>query len=196
MKELLTDRQKQILEFIKTFTADNSRPPTFRDIADEFGYRSINAVTDHLHALERKNAIKRDAHVSRGIELVDRLEEDEIPILGRIAAGAPVLAEENREGTLSFSDMARPDFALRVYGESMKDAGIIEGDLVLVKVQQTAEHRDIVVAMTEDGETTVKRLLKTNKRIILHPENETMEDIIPQGDLKVIGKVIGVVRKM
>ena len=192
----LTKKQQEILEFIEHFIEQHSRPPTFRDIANEFGYRSVNAVTDHLRALERKNVIKRDAYVSRGIDVVDSLEKNEIPILGRIAAGAPLLAEENREGTLSFDDMARPDFALRVHGESMKDAGIIEGDLVLVRVQQSAEHRDIIVAMTEDGETTVKRLLKTGNKILLHPENETMKDIVPLGDLKVIGKVIGVVRKM
>ena len=196
MNAPLTKRQQQILDFIRDFSRSHHRPPTFREIASAFKYRSINAVTDHLRALEHKGMLSRRPHHARGIQLAYSPFLTQIPVLGRIVAGQPLLSEENRESSFSFEDIPRADFALVVSGSSMINAGIFDGDTVFVKRQSTADHRDIVVAMMENGETTVKRLLKIKNRIILHPENDLMEDIPAEDEIKIVGKITGVLRKL
>ncbi|MFC1668584.1 transcriptional repressor LexA [Chlamydiota bacterium] len=192
----LTYRQNQIVEFIKDFHMHYSRPPTYREIAQKFRFKSVNAVTDHLKALEQKGYIRRHKNISRGIELTFNYASSKIPLLGRITAGTPLLSEENSEGSISLTDFKNVDFALRIQGMSMKNAGILDGDTVFIKAQKEALHKDIIVARLPNGETTVKRLLKTNGTIILHPEHEEMDDIVLTEDIEIIGKVVGVVRKI
>src|SRR5262249_22347603 len=174
MREL-TSRQQEILDFIRKFTATHGLPPTVREIGETFRV-TPRAAFDHLRALERKGALQRRRSVgrtSRALTATDVPGGDyhRIPILGRIAAGAPLLAEENREGDLPVSGAwlrggSEEVFALRVRGDSMINAHICDGDLVLVRRQDTAQQNDIVVAMV-DAEATVKRFLRDGDRIVL-----------------------------
>jgi repressor LexA len=211
MRELTT-KQQEVLGFMRSFQARHGAPPTVREIAHRFKV-TPRAAFDHLRALERKGALQRRVsagRTSRALTLVDQGAAPAyrpIPILGRIAAGSPLLAEENREGELPVAPSALADrgedvFALRVRGQSMIDAHIMEGDLVLVRRQDTAQPNDIVVALLEseaggDAEATVKRFLRDGQRVVLKPENPTMKPIVvdpAERQVKILGKVIGLLR--
>ena len=210
---MLTQRQKEILEFIISHIERYGYPPSIPEIQKNFSFKSPNAVSDHLEALEKKGYIARRPHKSRGIEVLiqSKLEKNnnineeniaEVPIVGRVSAGTPILAEENLEGSLFIdkSIVRNPKgvFALRVEGESMVNAGILDGDFVLVQQQPVAEQGEIVVVLIED-EATVKRFYKDKNKIKLKPENDTMNPIIvdPQdNNVRIIGKVVGVIRKI
>ena len=209
MREL-TPRQREVLNFIRTFTARHGVPPTVREIGARF-HVTPRAAFDHLRALERKGALQRRASVgrtSRALTIAGSTAPSPyrpVPVLGRIAAGAPLLAEENREGDLPVAASALPGggedvFALRVRGESMIDAHICDGDLVLVRRQDSAQPRDIVVALVGDGgqtEATVKRFLRDGDSIVLKPEHPTMAPIVVdprEREVRVLGKVVGVLR--
>ncbi|MCP4548151.1 MAG: transcriptional repressor LexA [bacterium] len=203
----LTDRQRSILEFLKEFLRDNGYPPTIREIGAHFGIKSPKGVQDHLAAIERKGYIKRSRERSRGIELLSyrnpALEERgnvvSLPLLGHVAAGQPVLSEENVEEWIEVdaSFAAREgNFLLKVVGESMIEAHILDGDTIVVSPQETARNGEIVVALVDD-EATVKTFYREQNGIRLQPENATMDPIfVPEGDLevRVIGKVVAVLR--
>ena len=209
MKEM-TPRQRQVLEFMRTFSERHGVPPTVREIGDRFGF-TARAAFDHLKALERKGMLERritGKRASRTLVLPDhrsgrRSVREEIPVLGRIAAGTPILAVENREDSIRVP----PDwlgagghdvFALRVRGESMIGAHIVEGDLVLVRKQESASPGDIVAALL-DGEATVKRLAHEGDAVVLKPEHPTMSPIVvdpERGDFRILGKVVGVLRNL
>jgi len=207
----LTQRQKEILEFIISHIEQYGYPPSIPEIQEKFSFKSPNAVSDHLEALEKKGYIARRPHRSRGIEVLVRsklennIDEEnvaEVPIVGRVSAGTPILAEENLEGSLFIdkSIVRNPKgvFALRVQGESMVNAGILDGDFVLVKQQPVAEQGEIVVVLIED-EATVKKFYKNRNKIKLKPENEAMNPIVvdsQESSVRIIGKVVGVVRRM
>jgi len=211
MKNLiLTERQSEILKFIILNKERFGYPPSIPEIQENFSFKSPNAVQDHLGALERKGYISRRAHKARGIEVLshatskenDKNNAIEIPIVGEISAGRPILAQENIEGNIAIdkSIVKNSDgiFALRVKGNSMINAGILNGDYVIASQQQDAEQGDIVVALIED-EATVKRFYKEKNRIRLQPENDTMEAIIikpNENQIKIIGKIKGVIRKI
>jgi repressor LexA len=202
----LTARQQEILSFIRTFSDREGVPPTVREIGDRFKM-TPRAAFDHLAALERKGALERrvtSRRASRALVLSNRktvADSAGIPILGRVAAGVPLLAEENHEGVLPVLASALPSrgedlFALRVRGDSMIDAHIVEGDLVVVRRQEAAQDGDIVVALVGD-EATVKRFGRERQRVLLKPENPAMRPIVigPGGpNVRILGKVIGLVR--
>lgn len=205
MREL-TRRQREILEFIRSFSQRHGVPPTVREIGERFRV-TPRAAFDHLRALEKKGQLRRrltTGRASRVLTLADRgPATQEVPVLGRIAAGAPLLAEENREGSLPLAvewlagkGRGEEVFALRVRGDSMVNAHIVEGDLVLVRRQGSAEPGDIVVALL-DNEATVKRFGRQGEAVVLKPEHPTMSPILVrpgQKDFKILGKVIGLVR--
>jgi len=200
----LTRRQREILGFIKTFTQRHSVPPTVREIGARFHF-TPRAAFDHLRALERKGHLRRRVTAgrsSRNLTLVERAPATrEVPVYGRIAAGEPLFAEQNLEGTLPvgvewLASKGEEVFALKVRGDSMINAHIVEGDLVLVRRQQSAELGDIVVALL-DNEATVKRFARQGEAIVLKPEHPTMAPILVrqgQKDFKILGKVVGLVR--
>jgi repressor LexA len=206
--EELTARQGEILAFIRSFMGRHGVPPTVREIGEKFRM-TPRAAFDHLRALERKGALQRRPSARRTSRALLPTEGmpvwRPIPILGRIAAGQPLLAEENREGDLPIAPTAVADgdelFALRVRGDSMIGAHICEGDLVLVRRQDSAQANDIVVAMVEsDGgevEATVKRFQRQGERVVLKPENPTMTPIVVdprKRPLRILGKVVGLLR--
>ena len=206
----MTQRQREVLGFMRGFTDKHGAPPTVREIAERFRF-TPRAAFDHLRALERKGMLHRrvtDRRVSRTLVLTDRSPERsrrdrEIPILGKIAAGAPIFAAENREDVIP----VRPEwlaakggevFALRVRGDSMIQAHIADGDLVLVRKQESAATGDIVAAMI-DQEATVKRFATEGGTVLLKPEHPTMKPIVvdPQrAEFRILGKVIGLIREM
>jgi repressor LexA len=203
----LTDRQQSILDFLKDFLRKSGYPPTIREIAAHFDLRSPKGVQDHLAALERKGHIRRTPERSRGIELLsfkpeelrDRGNVVSLPLIGQVAAGAPVLSDENIEEWIEVdaSFAAREgNFLLKVVGESMVDAHILDGDTIVVSPQETARNGEIVVALVDD-EATVKTFYREATHIRLQPENPTMDPIIiPAGDseVRIIGKVVAVMR--
>jgi len=224
MADRLTDRQKQILDFITVSIDESGYPPTLREIGTHFGIKSTNGVNDHLKALEKKGYLRREDLKSRAMRPVRRsddspfftggrggdvipitakLGEDlcEIPIIGRVAAGEPLLAVENVEDTVKVDRFLLGGhtqvFGLRIVGESMIDDGIHNGDYVFVKKTPTANRGDIVVAMIE-GEATVKRYFPEADRIRFQPANEAMEPIIVERasfrSVDIIGVVVGVYR--
>lgn len=208
MREL-TSRQQDVLDFIRAFSTRQGVPPTVREIGERFRV-TPRAAFDHLRALERKGALQRRVSARRTSRALILAEPSgpwrTVPILGRIAAGKPLLAAENREGELPLAPTALPGggegvFALRVRGESMIDAHICDGDLVLVRRQDSAQPQDIVVALleseTSEGEATVKRYLRDGERIVLKPEHPTMPPIVvdpSQRRVQILGKVIGLLR--
>jgi repressor LexA len=204
MDRQLTQRQREVLDFIQAFTEEHGVPPTVREIGGRFRV-TPRAAFDHLRALERKGYLRRrstEGRTSRALTLATPpVARNEVPILGRIAAGAPLLAEENREGALPLDPRwvgGRGDdvFGLRVRGESMIDAHIVEGDLVLVRRQDHAQTGDIVVALV-DGEATVKRFARDARAVVLRPEHPTMAPIVVregEKDVRILGKVVGLVR--
>ena len=204
MREL-TSRQQEVLDFIRAFTGRHGLPPTVREIGEKFRV-TPRAAFDHLRALERKGMLQRRAsagRTSRALTATDLPlgEFRRIPILGRIAAGAPLLAQENREGELPVSSSwlrgaSDEVFALRVRGDSMIEAHICDGDLVLVRRQDSAQPNDIVVAMV-GADATVKRFLRDGDRIVLKPEHPTMAPIVVDGrrsEFRILGKVVGLLR--
>jgi repressor LexA len=198
----LTKRQQEIFDFIKRYSSERGYPPTVRDIGKAIGLTSSSTVHAHLANLEKVGLLRRDPSKPRAIEvLVDKAREivapGGLPVVGQVAAGQPVLAEENIEDYVSVPPIAGGDqgeFVLRVRGDSMKDAGIFEGDHVIVRKQQTARDGEIVVALVGE-EATVKRFFKENDHVRLQPENETM-DPIRSRDVEVLGRVVGVCRKV
>jgi repressor LexA len=203
MKNNITTRQQAILEFIRETMANRGMPPTMREIGERFGIASTNGVAKHLLALERGGHVTRERGKSRGIAVASGPRRDStVPLLGRVAAGVPVLSPENREGDVtvdaSLFDIkaTQPIFALGVRGDSMVDTHILDGDTVLVREQATAVNGDIVVALVE-GEATAKRFFLENDRVRLQPENRSMAPLyFDRGDLRIIGKVVGVMRKI
>lgn len=209
-KNKLTARQQEIYEFIRERTQVSKMPPTVREIGDRFNISSTNGVRSILAALIKKGYIKRSPRLSRGIEI---LEEDnsndveigsnsiEIPIIGRVAAGQPILAVQNIEGTVTIDRdfiANRVDvFALRVKGDSMINAGILDGDLVFAKQQKSAERGEIIVAQVDD-EATIKYFQPQHDWIELHPANPKYNPIIvkPERSFSIAGRVIGVMRKI
>ena len=202
-REQLTDKQQQILEFIKHRILEKGYPPAVRGICQAVHLRSTSSVHSHLETLERKGYIRRDPTKPRAIEIIDddfnlaRREIVHIPIVGTITAGEPILAVENIEDYFPMQPdfiSSRDTFMLHVRGESMINAGIMDGDLVIVQQQPTADNGDIVVAMIDDS-ATVKRFYKEDGHYRLQPENDAMDPIIVP-EVSVIGKVIGLYRSM
>lgn len=212
MPEKLTKRQKAVLDCIEDFIREKGYGPTVREICAILGLSSPSTVHVHLKALEEKGYIKRDPLKSRSISLVYPLEEEkktpevtvpsfskiiDVPLVGDVAAGTPILAEENITDTISLpTDIVgdNPSFILSVHGESMIEAGINDGDYVVVKEQPVADNGDIVVALIDDG-ATVKRFYKEKDHIRLQPENSSMEPIITT-DCAIAGKVVAVFRRL
>jgi len=203
LKENLTDRQKAVFEFIQRQITDRGHSPTIREIGEKFGINSTNGVRTHLNALIKKGYLKKERFISRGLELTQSLTEGvgRLPLVGSVPAGMPIDAIENIEGeiALDLSFLPRGDsFSLTVMGDSMKDAGIFDGDLVLVKKQRVAQKGDIVVAII-DGEATIKRYFPSEKSIRLQPENKDFKPIIvnkKSGEFRIAGKVVGLLRRM
>jgi repressor LexA len=200
----LTKRQQQIFEFIKRYTQDKGYPPTVRDIGQAIGLTSSSTVHAHLSNLERLGVLRRDPTKPRAMEvLVDKAKRAiapaGLPLVGRVAAGSPILAEENIEDYVEVSPLAggdQGDFLLEVRGDSMKDAGILDGDMVVVRRQETAEDGEIVVAVVGDeSEATVKRYFRERDHIRLQPENDDFEPI-RSSEVELAGRVIGVFRRM
>ncbi|MCQ9207988.1 MAG: transcriptional repressor LexA [Omnitrophica bacterium] len=207
---VLTKRQEQIFNFIVSNIDDLGYPPSIPEIQEEFSFQSPNAAQDHLKALERKGYISRRPHKSRGIGILVHIaskgnsndDARTIPIVGEVAAGTPILAEENIEGSLTIDKTLVKTtagvFALRVKGDSMINAGILDGDCAIVYQQPTAENGEIVVVLIED-EATLKRFYKEKDTIRLQPENDSMQPItvdLKDNSVRIIGKVIGLIRKV
>ncbi|WZY01288.1 transcriptional repressor LexA [Bacillus sp. FSL W7-1360] len=204
----LSTRQEEILAFIKTEVRKKGYPPSVREIGEAVGLASSSTVHGHLERLERKGCIRRDPTKPRAIEILtsedhesDRTNQKQdiahyIPIIGKVTAGLPITAIENIEDYLPVPDhLTGQDgtYALVIQGDSMINAGILEGDHVIVRQQQTANNGDIVVAMTEENEATVKRFFREKDHVRLQPENNTMTPIILDRCI-ILGKVVGVFR--
>ncbi|HEY5701691.1 MAG TPA: transcriptional repressor LexA [Gammaproteobacteria bacterium] len=195
----LTARQREILEFIRGFMDIEGFPPTRAEIAQALGFRSANAAEDHLKALERKGAIEMLAGTSRGIRLIGGSDENGLPVVGRVAAGNPILAEQHIERRYRLDPKLfrpRAHYLLRVKGLSMRDAGLLEGDLLAVHRVGQAENGQIVVARLED-EVTVKRFRRRGNVVRLLPENPEFEPIVVdlrRRDLVIEGIGVGVIR--
>ena len=199
MREL-TPRQSQILDMIQEFINETGMPPTRAEIARELGFRSANAAEEHLRALQRKGVLELVPGASRGIQLKDSLREQMgLPLVGRVAAGSPILAQEHIEAHYKLDPALfdpRPHYLLRVHGMSMKDAGILDGDLVAVHRTPEVRSRQIVVARLED-EVTVKRYRQQGAVVWLLPENSEFEPIqvdLAHQALVIEGVVVGVIR--
>ena len=199
MREL-TPRQRQILEMIQEFISETGMPPTRAEIAGELGFKSANAAEEHLRALQRKGVLDLLPGASRGIQLKDSLRDQMgLPLVGRVAAGSPILAEEHIETHYKIDPQLfnpKPHYLLRVHGMSMKNAGILDGDLVAVHRTPEVRSRQIIVARLDD-EVTVKRYRQKGSLVSLLPENEDFEPI--EVDLKhqalvIEGVVVGVIR--
>jgi repressor LexA len=211
----LTKRQQEIFDFIKKYSAKYGYPPTVRDIGKAVGLASSSTVHAHLANLERLGLLRRDPSKPRAIELLDRVREDVggavesvadnvrslvrpgLPVVGQVAAGQPILAEENIEDYVQVPPIAGGDqgeYVLRVRGESMKDVGILEGDYVVVRPQDTASDGEIVVALVGE-EATVKRFFRESDHVRLQPENASMEPIRSK-DVRVLGRVVGLFRNV
>ena len=203
-KETLTESQRRVYEFVREHIQSESRPPTVREIGDALGISSTNGVRDALLILERKEYIRREKHLSRAIELTDAptpANIESIPIVGRVAAGLPLLAVENVDGHIAVDRSFLPRgevFSLRIVGESMKDEGILDGDLVLVKRQDVANRGDIVVAVIGE-EATVKKFYPERHRVRLEPANEAFQTIVVDKNAPgffIAGVVVGLLRRI
>jgi repressor LexA len=211
----LTKRQQEIFDYIKRYSAKYGYPPTVRDIGKAVGLASSSTVHAHLANLEKLGLLRRDPSKPRAIELLDRVREDVgsavgtavdsalsvlrpgLPLVGHVAAGAPILAEENIEDYVQVPPIAGGDegeYILRVRGESMKNAGILGGDFVVVRPQETATDGEIIVALVGE-EATVKRFYRESDHVRLQPENETMEPIRSK-EVRILGRVVGVFRSV
>jgi len=201
----LTKRQQEIFDFIKRYSAKYGYPPTVRDIGKAVGLASSSTVHAHLSNLEKVGLLRRDPSKPRAIELLDRavggvrniVRPSGLPLVGHVAAGQPVLAEENIEEYVDVPALAGGEdgeYLLRVRGDSMKDAGILEGDFVAVRPQDTAKDGQIVVALVGE-EATIKRFFREADHVRLQPENPAMEPIRSR-EVRVLGRVVGVLRKV
>jgi repressor LexA len=201
----LTKRQQEIFDFIKKYSAKYGYPPTVRDIGKAVGLASSSTVHAHLANLEKIGLLRRDPSKPRALELLDRAAEgiksvvqpSGLPLVGQVAAGQPVLAEENIEDYVDVPAVAGGEdgeYLLRVRGDSMKNAGILEGDFVVVRPQDTADDGDIVVALVGE-EATVKRFFREDDHVRLQPENPAFEPIRSK-EVRVLGQVVGVLRKV
>ena len=198
----LTKRQREIFDFVKSYGDQHGYPPTVRDIGKAIGLTSSSTVHAHLANLEKLGVLRRDPTKPRAIEvLVDKAKAavapSGLPLVGQVAAGQPVLAEENIEEYVPVPPIAggeEGEFVLRVKGDSMVGAGIFEGDYVVVRPQKTATDGEIVVALVED-EATVKRFFKEQDHVRLQPENDTLDPILSR-DVQLLGRVVGVCRRV
>ena len=203
MKKKLTDRQKQVLQYIKDQISKHGTSPTIREIGNHMKIKSTNGVRLHLNALIKKGYLKKHQFIARGLELTQSLSADvqKLPLVGSVPAGMPIDAIENIEGEFAFDNSFIPkgeSFTLKVVGESMKNAGILNDDIVLVLKQKIARKGDIIVAIIGD-EATVKRYIPEGKQVILRPENEMFDDIVidkNSPEFKIAGKVVGLIRKI
>jgi repressor LexA len=203
----LTGRQQEIWSFLVEYVDQHGYPPTVREIGEAVGLASPSTVHAHLANLERAGLLRRDPTKPRALELTGRekapepavVELPKLPLLGQIAAGAPLLAEENVEDSIAVPETLRGDFVLRVKGESMIEVGILDGDLVVVRRAQDARNGDIVVALAGDDESadeaTVKTFYRENGRVRLQPENAALEPIYAK-HVQILGKVVGVFREL
>jgi repressor LexA len=197
----LTARQQQVLELIRESIAERGMPPTRAELASALGFRSVNAAEAHIRALERKGCIELLSGTSRGIRLVDHAEAENpgLPLVGRVAAGSPILAQEHVEERYQLDEgmfQPRPDYLLRVRGMSMRDAGILDGDLLVVHRTTEAENGQIIVARLQD-DVTVKRFERHGTRVRLLPENPDFSAIeidIAREPLVIEGVAVGVIR--
>ena len=208
---MLTDRQQQIWNYLVEYVDGHGYPPTVREIGEEVGLASPSTVHAHLANLERAGLLRRDPTKPRALELIGRdrgavvpdtgtdSSSVRLPLVGEIAAGAPLLADQNIEEYMTFPSSAGGDFLLRVRGESMIDAGILDGDLVIVKQTQEARNGDIVAVLAGDDESadeaTVKTFYRESNRIRLQPENSALQPIYVDY-VKILGKVVGVFREL
>ena len=201
-KGKITAKQQEILDYIKKEILKKGFPPAVREICEAVHLRSTSSVHAHLETLERNGYIRRDPTKPRAIEILDdsfgltRREVVNVPIVGTVAAGQPILATENIEGYFPIPSEYMPNeqsFMLKVKGESMINAGILDGDQVIVEKQSDARNGDIVVALLEDS-ATVKTFYREDGHIRLQPENDTMDPIIVDHDIQILGKVFGVFR--
>jgi repressor LexA len=203
IKKVLTKKQRAILEYIRNQVSSRGYPPTVREIGGRFGIRSTNGVKTHLSALIKKGYLKQQRFISRGLELTHSVVTGvgRLPMVGSVPAGAPIDAIENTEGEIAvdLSFLPKGDsFILKVDGDSMKDAGILDGDLMIVRKQRVAQRGDIVVAIV-GGEATVKRFYPEGKVVRLQPENDAYEPIMVtkgSGEFRIAGKVVGLLRRM
>lgn len=198
--EGLTPRQQQVLEFIRESVRANGYPPTVREICAALNLSSPSTVHAHLANLERLGLIKRDPTKPRALDVVQDLRPRRpLPLVGRVAAGQPILAEENIEELIDVPAFLRrddDDFVLRVQGDSMADAGIFNGDFIVVHSQHQAQNGEIVVALVGD-EATTKRFYNEGRTVRLQPENELYEPIIVNADeVELVGRVVGVLRRL
>lgn len=196
----LTQRQLEMLCFLRQFIAEHKYPPTIREISAHFNI-AVKAAHDHIHALVKKGVIRCDNNRSRAIEVLD--DDDsvskgiEVPLLGRVAAGKPLLAESNWDGTILVSrNLVSPGefFAVHVKGDSMIEAGIMDGDIALIRHQMTANNGDIVVAMIDDESFTIKKFYKEDYRVRLEPANRTYS-VIWAKEVTILGKLRGLIRQ-
>lgn len=204
MEKGLTKRQRQILQYIVRHTDEHGYPPTVREIGKAVGLRSSSTVHAHLRALEQDGFIRRDAVLTRAIQVVSGNDESikpmqmlNVPVIGRVAAGSPVLAYEDAEDSFPVPSeflSGQDGFMLRVKGESMIEDGIMDGDYVIVRRQDVADNGDTVVAMVED-EATVKRIYKERGCIRLQPANSSIEPMYVE-NVDIVGKVVGLIRRM
>jgi repressor LexA len=212
--EVLTTRQQQVFEFIKSYSSQHGYPPSVRDIGKQVGLKSSSTVHSHLISLENKGYIRRDPSSARAIEIIGGLDDVDpeinseyeyqymqnvvkLPVLGRVAAGEPILADQNIEDSFALPTQVVGDtgsFMLTIHGNSMIEAGINDGDYVVVREQNTATNGDIVVALLGD-EATVKTFYREPDRIRLQPQNSTMEPIYSR-DVQIVGKVIALLRSL
>jgi repressor LexA len=199
----LTKRQREIFDFIKEYSGRHGYPPTVRDIGKAIGLTSSSTVHAHLSNLEKLGLVRRDPTKPRALELLGDAARkvmpgpSGLPLIGRVAAGAPILAEENVEEYVEVPQIAGGDageYILRVRGDSMKDVGILDGDFVVVQRQDTASNGEIVVALVGE-EATVKRYFREDDHIRLQPENDSMEPIRTR-EAVVLGRVVGVFRRV
>jgi repressor LexA len=207
---MVTDRQRAIVDYLREYIERNGYPPTVREIGEAVGLRSPSTVHAHLAQLERAGLLRRDPSKPRALELTDRRREEparepeirRLPLVGQIAAGGPLLAEENIEDYVAVPEplsTGGEEFLLRVKGDSMINAGILDGDIVVVERRQDARNGEIVVALAGDDESadeaTVKRFFRENGRVRLQPENDALEPIYAPY-VQILGKVVGVFRKV
>jgi repressor LexA len=203
---MLTGRQQEIWDFLVDYVDQHGYPPTVREIGEAVGLASPSTVHAHLANLERAGLLKRDPTKPRALELVGRERQEapaatmaQLPLVGQIAAGGPLLADQNVEDHLAVPENLRGDFLLRVKGDSMINAGILEGDIVVVQRAQDARNGEIVVALAGDDESadeaTVKRFFREGGRVRLQPENDALEPIYAP-HVQVLGRVTGVFREL
>lgn len=207
--ESLTRRQRQVLELIKRRVAERGYPPSVREIGEELGLSSPSTVHSHLTALVRAGCLRRDPAKPRAIEVVDQTPDEaeglerapvrNVPLVGHIAAGSPILAEQDIEEVYPLpTDLVGngPIFMVRVRGDSMVDAGILSGDYVVVRRQPDADDGDLVAALVEGEEATVKRLRRTPSEVVLVSENPAYDPMRFTGDVELLGKVVAVFRQV